>query len=302
MQEPMDTSPITTFSSMIRSPLNKLAIFAGALSMLLGAIVLVGWYSHDVTLIQINAAFVPMQYNTALGFLLSGIALLLLTSGRDQIAGIPGLAVLLIGGIALIEYIGGVNLYLDQLFMEHYVTVKTSHPGRMAPNTAFCFSLTGITALFQAFRYGKRNVPAVTGLLGALIFGLGFVAFTGYFLGMEAAYGWGKLTRMAIHTAAGYIILGVGYMVLAWFRERIITAELPHWLPIHIGLAGCTITVSIWQALRVQESNLITRFRSDTVWNKTKTSFVNGGLSMTFDLVKNVATDIATTLLKSTIS
>jgi hypothetical protein len=29
---------------MIRSPLNKLAIVAGALSMLLGAIVLVGWY------------------------------------------------------------------------------------------------------------------------------------------------------------------------------------------------------------------------------------------------------------------
>jgi signal transduction histidine kinase/DNA-binding response OmpR family regulator/HPt (histidine-containing phosphotransfer) domain-containing protein len=244
---------------MIRSPLNKLAVAAGALSMLLGAIVLVGWYSHNVTLIQINEAFVPMQYNTALGFLLSGIALLLLTLGRDRMAGIPGLAVLLIGGITLIEYIGGVNLYLDQLFMEHYVTVKTSHPGRMAPNTAFCFSLTGLTALFQAFQSGKRNVPAVIGVLGALIFGLGFVAFTGYFLGMEAAYGWGKLTRMAIHTAAGFILLGIGYMVLAWCRERVITSELPRWLPIHIGLAGCTITISIWQALHVQESNLIAR-------------------------------------------
>jgi hypothetical protein len=93
---------------MIRSPLNKLAILAGAMSMLLGAIVLVGWYTHNVTLIQINAAFVPMQYNTALGFLLSGMALLLLTLDRDRMAGIPGLAVLLIGGITLIEYIGGV--------------------------------------------------------------------------------------------------------------------------------------------------------------------------------------------------
>ena len=42
--------------------------------------------------------------------------------------------------------------------------------------------------------------------------------------------------------------------------------------------------------------------RSDTVWNKTKTSFVKGGLSMTFDLVKSVATDIAAALLKSTIN
>ena len=132
----MDTLPITTFSSMIRSPLNKLAILAGAFSMLLGAIVLAGWYLHNVTLIQINAAFVPMQYNTALGFLLSGMALLLLTLDWDRMAGIPGLAVLLIGGITLIEYIGGVNLGLDQLFMEHYVTVKTSHPGDAGANTA----------------------------------------------------------------------------------------------------------------------------------------------------------------------
>lgn len=41
--------------------------------------------------------------------------------------------------------------------------------------------------------------------------------------------------------------------------------------------------------------------RSDTVWNKTKTSFVKGGLSMTFDLVKGVAKDVAAAYLKSAI-
>lgn len=41
--------------------------------------------------------------------------------------------------------------------------------------------------------------------------------------------------------------------------------------------------------------------RSDTVWAKTKSSFVKGGLSMTFDLIKGVATDVATAYLKSTI-
>jgi hypothetical protein len=42
--------------------------------------------------------------------------------------------------------------------------------------------------------------------------------------------------------------------------------------------------------------------RSDTVWNKTKSTFVKGGLSMTFDLIKGVAKDVAAALLKSTIS
>jgi len=39
--------------------------------------------------------------------------------------------------------------------------------------------------------------------------------------------------------------------------------------------------------------------RSDTVWNKTKKSFLTNGVSMTFDLVKSVATDISVTLIKS---
>ena len=46
------------------------------LAALLGAVVLLGWYTRNEALIQINPAFVPMQYNTALGFLLSGLGLL----------------------------------------------------------------------------------------------------------------------------------------------------------------------------------------------------------------------------------
>ena len=41
--------------------------------------------------------------------------------------------------------------------------------------------------------------------------------------------------------------------------------------------------------------------RNDNVWSKTKKSFVKGGLSMTFDLVKGVATDVAAAFLKQTI-
>ncbi len=45
----------------------------------------------------------------------------------------------------------------------------------------------------------------------------------------------------------------------------------------------------------------IDAIRSDNVWEKTKTSFVTSGLSMTFDLVKTVSTDIAAAYLKSAI-
>ena len=38
--------------------------------------------------------------------------------------------------------------------------------------------------------------------------------------------------------------------------------------------------------------------RSDTVWEKTKRTFAEKGVDMTFDLVKSVATDIAAVLIR----
>jgi len=40
---------------------------------------------------------------------------------------------------------------------------------------------------------------------------------------------------------------------------------------------------------------------NDTVWEKTKKSFSKSGISMSFDLIKSVATDTATSLIKSTL-
>lgn len=50
-----------------------------------------------------------------------------------------------------------------------------------------------------------------------------------------------------------------------------------------------------------QGHEFLDAIRSDTVWQKTKKSFVSGGLSMTFDLVKSVAADIAASYLKSSV-
>ena len=60
----------------------NLARLMGAMSLLLGAVVLLGWYLHEPALIQVNPAFVPMQYNTALGFAVGGLALLGLAGVR----------------------------------------------------------------------------------------------------------------------------------------------------------------------------------------------------------------------------
>lgn len=193
---------------------------ASGASALLGLVVLVGWYARSPALVQVVPSLVPMQYNTALGFLLCGIGLLSIAWQRSRLAALFGATVGALGLLTLVEYILGLDLGIDQLLMEHYITVETSHPGRMAPNTALCFSMTSVALLVMGGRTRFRRRPQLLGGLGVLVLILGTVALMGYLSGASTAYGWGQLTRMAVHTASGFIVLGMGILMQAW-REGI---------------------------------------------------------------------------------
>jgi len=228
-------------------------IVAAGLSTTLGIVVLFGWYTHNFTIIQIFPSFVPMQYNTALGFFICGLGGLFISLKYKRLAMLCGGLAGTIGILTLIEYIFGANLNIDQLMMEHYVTVKSSHPGRMAPNTALCFGLTGFAILFMSDIVQTKRQSITIGILGALVIALGIVAFTGYLSNVEKAYGWGNLTRMAVHTALGFVALGIGTLAYAW-RKGIIeeNRSLPYWLVYPIGIGMVTISLALWQALQAQ--------------------------------------------------
>jgi len=230
-----------------------MTIITAGLSTILGGVVLVGWYTHNITLIQVFPSFVPMQYNTALGFLICGIGELFLLFNHKRLVMVCGSIVGAIGFLTLVEYIFGTNLGIDQLLMEHYVTVKSSSPGRMAPNTALCFSLNGFALLIMSDVIRPKQPSLMIGILGSIIIALGIVAFMGYLSHVETAYGWGNLTKMAVHTAIGFIVLGLGILMYAW-REGIVaeTKSIPRWFVYPAGISITTITVALWQALRTQ--------------------------------------------------
>lgn len=229
--------------------LKIVAIIAGGASVFLGLMVIFGWYTATVTLIQVYPAFVPMQYNTALGFFLSGLGILGYLRMRSSVAAVCGSLVAIIGLLTLAEYIFYFNLGIDELFMKHYVGVKTSHMGRMAPNTALSFMFTGFAVIMISMCSTFKRCALVTAILSALILGLSIIAFSGYLTGLETAYGWGHLTQMAVHTAFGFMVLGLGLFALSWLKEQEEVFVFPYWLPIPIAIAVLTFSVSLWQSL-----------------------------------------------------
>ena len=234
--------------------LKAVAVVAGGLTTLLGVIVIVGWQTNNVTLVQVLPTFVPMQYNTALGFVLCGLGLLFTMYERPRFAVPVGVLAATIGVATLLQYIFGFNFGIDQLFHDHDITVKTSHPGRMAPNTAVCFSLFGLAivarALFRRRRF--RSLTAV--LLSSLALAFGTVALAGYLGGLETAYGWGWLTRMAIHTSVGFMVVGLGFLAAVWRDDLRPETLVPRWFPITVFLATVTAAVCLWQAIEAERA------------------------------------------------
>ncbi|RKQ69024.1 multi-sensor signal transduction histidine kinase [Litorimonas taeanensis] len=244
---------------------NNLRVFprlCGAVSAFFGLLVLFGWYTANEALIQVLPHFAPMQYNTALGFLLAGLGLFALTREYSKLTVLCGIGCILLGGITLLQYIFGLNVGLDELFMDAYIMVKTSHPGRMAPNTALCFTVVGLV-----LSIGPRN-QKIQISLGSSIIVLSILALIGYLTNVEGVYGWGSLTRMAIHTASCFVVLGIGIISLAFVEENVKKLDLWRVVPATLSAIVMILTLlssyGIKEATAVSNTEYFERLVSDT--------------------------------------
>lgn len=226
----------------------------GVLVMILGLTVLVGWHAHLPVFVQLNPAFAPMKYNTALCFLCSGAGLLAIGSTRRRwVAALLGVVVAAVGLLTLLEYALDANLGIDQLLFRTYIVTQTSHPGRMSPVAALIFLMDGVALLTAGALYRYRWGRLLTGLLSSLIIALSSMALLGYATGLTGTYGWGLLSRMALHTASGFLALGAALFYTAWTQEIVAENRSPRWLPVSTALAAISATIVLWNALVVRE-------------------------------------------------
>lgn len=228
-------------------------VWTGISVAMLGLIVVVGWHLHIPTLIQILPTYAPMQYNTALSFLLCGLGLLSLTREWRHWGSICSIVVMGIGVLTLCQYTFGTNFHIDQLLMRHEIQIHTSHPGRMGPNTAASFILMGIALGIMSRPVQRAACLLTTGVCGMLIFAIGVIALVGYLTGLQSAYGWGRFSDMALHTAAGFTVLGSGTLISTWHKGRAQETGALQWVSVLLGLGVLTLTILLWQALLSQE-------------------------------------------------
>lgn len=216
----------TDHSPVVRT--TRLVLLAALLAMVVGALVLAGWAFDIAVLKSILPGWVSMKANTAVCFILIGVALWLTarTSATfnpqrsilfPRLARVFGLLAGLIGLLTLSEYVFGWNPGIDQwLFREPADMVGTSHPGRMAPETALNFVLLSV-ALWLANGLRKARWIILASVIPCLLVAIfALAAILSFFTPGLGGYGWFGLTLMAMHTSILFAMLGMAVIAVSW--------------------------------------------------------------------------------------
>ncbi len=193
---------------------------SGALVAVVGAMALAGWGTGRPGLASLRANYIPMAPNTALAFIVLGVALVAVASGWRGSRAVSGLGAGLVGFVGVLRLIeevsGGAFAVDDWFFRVRGGQLGLAPLGKMSLPTAVAF--VAATGAMLALAWPTRPKPSahsagvcalVTGLTG-LVFSLGYL----FSPNAPLLYGTESIP-MALNTALCFLCLGAGLVAAA---------------------------------------------------------------------------------------
>ncbi|GJM21939.1 MAG: hypothetical protein DHS20C15_18540 [Planctomycetota bacterium] len=219
----------------------------GAAMAFIGGSVLLSWYLSSLELVTEPALWVVMQWSTALGFVLTGLAVVAHCARRRRTALMLGGGAAGLGSIALAEQLltaGGSSVVLFK--------------GGMAAGTALSFALAGgMILVFSIPRTRRSWRDATTVVMASALAAAGFVGLLGRILDADRPTSWSALSGMEIHTALAFMGLGIAFFtMLGHFRDGLMDQRIPRWASWAAGLGVGVLIVGIWHGLTSSEQRL----------------------------------------------
>jgi len=187
-----------------------------------GVLVMIGWYFDIGFLKSIRPLWVSMKYTTAVSFILSGITLYFIVRAFEGefdkaqvVISTTSLAIILLMGLMFFSALLNIRTGADELFIkETIVSEKTVSPGVTSLLTMFNFMLIGAAGIFTILNPAKARLKLK--IIGLFIAAVGATAIFGYIIDAPLLYSYieGVNSAIAFHTAALFVLLGIGLICL----------------------------------------------------------------------------------------
>ncbi len=195
--------------------LKLVAASGGALVVLTGLSVILGWIIGEPGLARIAPGLVTMKFSTALCLVVVGLADVTLAipamqgPWTERLVRVGAGLVSLLAVTTLVEDVFGFALAVDNPFGLDPGDAFTPVPGRMAQMTAV--SLIGLCiALVLCLRGSARASQTAA----VVVMAVGFTALIGYAYGVRSLYRFGPLDNMAVNTATAVVVAGLATLLL----------------------------------------------------------------------------------------
>lgn len=181
-----------------------IAFGAGNFAVIVGLLVIFGWYTGNWQLKSVVSGYTSMKFNTALCIIFLGKSLILNSVHFFRKLYVISLActvlTMIISFYTLLEMFNVVGFSIDNLFVpDRDIINPGASPGRMSAITATSILVTGVAFLFipvynirlqKIGQYMLHTVSVIT-----------FVVILGYLFNVEPLYSFNISTPMALHTA-----------------------------------------------------------------------------------------------------
>jgi PAS domain S-box-containing protein len=194
---------------VLRFHLTSASLSYAVIAVAVGA--LVGWWWSIPTLTSVVPGSTTMKVNTALGLILTGIALLMhrveqYTRRRELILKYCAGVAATIAFLTILEHLTGWNLRIDQFLVAD--NTPGDVPGRMSLATAVCLGLVNV-AILIADTPGRYRIAETLIATAAMLATLSAV---GYTFGLEAFSGVVSHSAMALHASVSILLLCLAFL------------------------------------------------------------------------------------------
>jgi PAS domain S-box-containing protein len=248
------------------------AIVLALFVTLIAVAVLFGWAFHISALKSGIPGLAAMKANTALGLLLSGIALLLILmrggfAYRRITVIFLAMILFLLSTATLTEYFLDFDLKIDQALFTDSDSIETARPGRMSPSSAFCFLVVAAALLLLTREKSPLRLP-IASALGVTLTLIGTLNLLGQLSNYLLGWQWWNYSGVALHTAACFIFIGLALM--AFLRSEIGVV----WSLSNLMTTGFTIcivsllaigTISFHFTKRLQQTSILVYHTHDVL-------------------------------------
>ncbi len=232
----------------------RLALTFGWATALLGLLVLAGWWLRIDFLLLGDQETVPLKANTGLCYVILGLCIVLVELRLYAIFSWLALVPALIGLTNLVEELTGLDLKINQLIANDYITLATEPgAGRMTPINASLCLLSGLLISPLLQKHTRLRGPLLA-TLGSLVAAVGGAGIISHFLGISGSLGWASGGGMSFYKGIAFVIPGLAFIFTAWRFKRDDIDNPPTWLPLPVACASIAITLIIWSGLRERET------------------------------------------------